>query len=236
MRTKTLLLSAAALVAGLATSQAQVYSQNVVGYATLTLNPSTAGGYQIIAPTLDVDGTGTNGTIQSVLGTNCANQTSVFAWNGVGFDTLTYTTRHGGSWLNAALNAQPTYPLNVGEGFWIIDTADSSITVSGNVLQGALTNAFVPATAGTYSLISDQVPIAGGITTVLGYQPANQDSIFIWDTSISGFDTYTYTSRHGGQWLNSALNVQEPQITVGQGFWLIPGQSGETWGQVFNVQ
>jgi hypothetical protein len=37
MKSKTLLIAAAALVAGVITSEAQVYSANIVGYVNVTL-------------------------------------------------------------------------------------------------------------------------------------------------------------------------------------------------------
>jgi len=235
MRTKTLLLSAAALVAGLATSQAQVYSQNVVGYATLTLNPNN---YCLIAPTLDVDGTGTNGSITSVLGTNCAVNTIVYAWNGSGFDSLGYSVVRGQGtapiW-NIAGVPDSTYPLNCGEGFWIVDPSDASVTVSGNVLQGSLVNKFMPS-QNNYGLISDQVPLAGGLTSVLGYQPTENDIAYIYNGS--GFNEFTYAPLgRGGSvvWqYNGASN--EPQISVGEGFWIVPAGATPSWTQTFNVQ
>ena len=77
MRTKTLLLAGAALAFSLATSQAQVYSQNVVGYVNINL---TNGVLNIISPALDADGTGTNNTIASVIGTNVPTGTIVYVF------------------------------------------------------------------------------------------------------------------------------------------------------------
>ena len=60
MRTKTLLLSAAALAAGVVTSMAaNTYSVNVVGYINVTVQP----GFNIIGNQLDVDGVDTISTV-----------------------------------------------------------------------------------------------------------------------------------------------------------------------------
>ena len=89
MRTKTLLLAGAALAFSLATSQAQVYSQNVVGYVNINL---TNGILECVSPALDLDGTGTNNTIVSVVGTNVPVGTAVYVFNNSGgFDTLVYS-------------------------------------------------------------------------------------------------------------------------------------------------
>src|SRR5579862_2599572 len=59
MRTKTLLLSAVALAAGLLTSQAQsnVYSANVVGYAQVVYAGGSNGVFSLVANPFD-DGNG----------------------------------------------------------------------------------------------------------------------------------------------------------------------------------
>jgi hypothetical protein len=67
MRTKTLLIAAATLAVGAASSMAQVtYSQNVVGYVNMTIN---AGKYEVVANTLinGSDVNQTNNNINAVL-------------------------------------------------------------------------------------------------------------------------------------------------------------------------
>src|ERR1700735_5475995 len=78
MKTKTLLIAAAALAAGVMSSQAQgVYSQNIVGYVNVPL----VAGYNLVANQLDLDGTGTNNSIYTVVGTNLPASTAVLVWN-----------------------------------------------------------------------------------------------------------------------------------------------------------
>jgi hypothetical protein len=232
MRTKTLLIAAAALAAAVTSSQAQtVYSQNIVGYANLALS---AGNYELLAPAFDADGTGTNGTITSVVGTNIAVGTSVLVFNGTGYDSLTWGTLGRGQPLGWTFNGayDPTYPINVGEGFWMNDPSDTNLTVSGTVLEGAaLTNEFI-LSAGNYSLLSSQVPFSGGVTSVMNYQPTVGDSLLIYNGS--GYNAYTYGSLGRGQpveWtFNGASN--EPNVSVGQGFWLQPA-ANNTWVETF---
>lgn len=239
MRTKTLLIVAAsALAAAVTSSQAQstVYSQNIVGYVNQTLTP---GSYELVAPALDVDGSGTNGTISTVVGTNIVSGTTVLVWNGAGYDTLAWGSPGRGQAATWTLEgttptADPTYPLNVGEGFFINDPTDTNMLQTGVVMQGTLVNPYVRP-AGTYSLVSSIVPIAGDITTNLNYQPSSGDTILTW--TGSGFNTYAYGSPGRGQpavWtLEGTTPVQQdPVLSVGQGFFLNPAVNN-TWTEVF---
>src|SRR5882672_6022591 len=76
MRTKALLCAAGMLAAGAATCMAQgnVYSLNVVGY----INVSYTNKFQMVANQLDLDGSGTNNTVQTVFGTNVPSLSTVY--------------------------------------------------------------------------------------------------------------------------------------------------------------
>ncbi len=225
-------MAAAALAAGVLTSNAQVYSQNIVGYVNTSLTPNA---YALVAPALDVDGTGTNGTITTVCGTNVASGTIVLVFNGTTYDTLEYSpVTHGGApeWnLNGA--AAGNFSLNCGEGFWMLDPSDTNLTQVGTVLQGTLTNAYFPPAA-VYGLIGSQVPLAGGITTVLGYQPTSGDIVLSYNPTSGGYNTFEYSPvTHGGapEW-NENGTAAEPQIGVAQGFWILPAAAND-WVETF---
>jgi len=242
MRTKTLLIAAAtALAAAVTSAQAQtVYSQNIVGYVNLALTP---GSDELVAPALDVDGTGTNGTITTVVGTNVAVNTAVLIWNGSGFDTLTYSKNpsapHGATvWWTATGGVNenvPNYPINVGQGFFIDDPTDTNLVETGVVMQGTLVNNLP---AGSDSLVASIVPIGGDLTTNLNYLPTLNDSALIW--TGSGYQTYTYSKNpsapHGATvWWTSLAGVNtdlDPQITVGQGFFIVPA-AANAWTETF---
>ena len=113
MKTKTLLIAAAALAAGIMSSQAQVYSQNVVGYVNLSIS----NGFNCINIPLDYDGTGTNNVVNTIIGTNLPNGTIIESWNPVnGFTANSFgptskdTTPH---WTI------PTATYNPGEGIFV---------------------------------------------------------------------------------------------------------------------
>jgi hypothetical protein len=234
MRTKTLLIVAAsALAAAVTSSQAQtVYSANVVGYANLALTPDQ---YELVSPTFDLDGTGTNGTITTVVGTNVAVNTTVLAWNGAGYDTLVYESPKKGSpvnWQLQGVGADPTYTLNAGEGFFIDDPSDTNLTVEGNVLSGSVTNNYVPA-ADNYNLLGSKIPYGGDITTNLNYIPSVNDTVLTWNGN--GFNTYVYESPKKGSpvaWQLQGVGAQDPIISVGQGFFLNPS-AANTWVETF---
>jgi len=136
MRTKTLLLAAVLSAAGAATSLAQVYSVNAVGYVNL----AAPAGFSMIANPLD-NKTGNN--LNNLL-TNVALGTTIYKFDGVsGFSSSVFF----GTW-------SPDLTLLPGEGAFINLDAATTLTFVGEVMQGALSN---PIPAG-FSIRSSQVP------------------------------------------------------------------------------
>jgi len=112
--------------------------------------------------------------------------------------------------------------------------ANETNTQTGTVLQG--TNIVIKiASAGGISLVASAVPLAGGVTTTLQYNPTLGDTIFVYNGT--GYDTYNYKKvglfGTPGWYLGDA--AQEPQIPVGSGFWLQPVAT-TNWVQNFTVQ
>jgi len=153
---KTLLMAAAALAAGVITSQAQVYSQNVVGYVNQTI---PAGGYQIIGSQLinGSDANATNGDVNATLinglisdpndppsaGTN----SQMIYWNGSGFTTFYYFNQADATtWEGAASpagwylpsGAQASVNLQNGHATFIYNHSliPMTVTTVGTVFQG----------------------------------------------------------------------------------------------------
>jgi hypothetical protein len=239
---KTLLIAAAALAAGVISSQAQsVYSQNIVGYVNL---PLTNGVITLVSPALDADGTGTNNTISTVFPSPALGDT-VYVFNGSGYDTLNYTAVGSGhpvvyttNWFNG-VTASPTYKINPGVSVFYLPAANETATEVGTVLQGTnLVNQYFPP-ANTIQLLSSQVPISGGLTSVLGYKPTLGDTVYIYDNGA--YDTYNYTAVGQGHpvvyttnWFNG-VTPSEPVISVGQGFWMLPA-ANTNWVESFIAQ
>ena len=82
---KTLLIAAAALAAGVISSQAQVYSQNVVGYINIT---TPAGGYSFVANQLTNGNNNVNNVLNSglVSDPNALTNSTLYVWNDGGYD------------------------------------------------------------------------------------------------------------------------------------------------------
>jgi hypothetical protein len=225
MRTKSMILGAALLAAGVASSMAQsnVYSLNVVGYVNVQL----VNGFTCFANPLDFDGTGTNNTIVSVFGTNVPNGTTVYIWSGGGFNTsVQYSTRAGG-WF------APLTPLNPGEGVFVSSPSNFTATVVGNVLQGTLTNQYI--TTG-FSLVGSVIPVQNTIDSTgnggLQYVPSNGDTVYFWDTSGQGWNTSSqYSTRGTPGWLSG-----DPVIVPGVGYFLSTSAPSPTWVTAFTVQ
>jgi hypothetical protein len=213
MRTKTLLLAAATLAAGLATSTAQtVYSQNVVGY----INQVIPVGFSMIANQVDYDGTGTNNTLANIFPSAPIN-THVYKFTDAGYSVYTYV----GSWVpNSSLT------LNPGEGVFINNPGPNPITNTfvGTVLQGTFTNA-VPV---GFSMKGYNVPISGVIgPNGLGYPAATGDHIYTW--TGTNYQIFTYLG--GSTWVPS-----EPTINVGQSFFINRFGTSTNWVVNFTVQ
>jgi hypothetical protein len=205
-------------------AQSNVYSVNVVGYYNLNLT----NGFNLVANQLDLDGTGTNNTLYTSIGTNVPNLTRVFAFDPVlaTFANATYNSGTG-TWIGNTTAANKA--LQPGQGVFVqIPSAASPTTVTlvGNVMQGNLTTPI----GSFYQIVASQVPQAGGIQNPLAYTPANLDRTFQY---LPGSQSYgsarTYNSATG-TWLGG-----EPTLAVGESFWLL-GHAGSTWTRSFSVQ
>jgi hypothetical protein len=209
MRTKTLLLTAALGAAGLATSMAQVYSVNAVGYVNLTVNP----GFNMYCnPLVQAD------TTVAALLPNPPHLTSVYKLTPTGFAQSTYDTDLGG-WDDPAMT------MDLGGGFFLYNNGALPFTVTfvGEVAQGTLVNN-IP-TAG-FSMRSSKVPQTGLLTQDLGYVPNQLDSVYTF-ANPGGFSQSTYDTDLGGWDL-------EPTIAVGQAFYL-NAIGPNNWVRVFSV-
>ena len=220
MKTKTLLIAAAALAVGVISSQAQVYSQNVVGYVNQTVN---AGNYFIIGSQLvgGSDANQTNGNINATLANGFVSQpldppsthsnSVVYIWTGSGYQNFYYfnqadaTTWNGASspagWYDEG-GTLSTATLTSGQSAFIYNHSSSPMTITtvGNVKQGTNTSLI---NAG-YNLIGIQEPVFTTNLFVSGYGlplgltsspqdpplQSRNDTIFVWKGS--GYVSYYY--------------------------------------------
>jgi hypothetical protein len=226
---KTLLIAAAALAASVISSRAQVYSQNIVGYVNV---PLTANTIALVSPALDYDGTGTNSTYDSVFPSPAIGDV-IFTFNGTAFTAATYKVgahNAGTNWFIGTANVG-TSSLNVGQGLFYLPAATETATIVGTALTGTVTNSFFPA-PGKTALLSSASPIGGGITSVLGYQPGIGDVIFTYNGSYTAY-TYKVGAHNAGTNWFVGTTATEPNISVGQGFWLTPA-GANSWVETVN--
>ena len=232
MKAKTLLIAAAALAAGVISSQAQVYSQNVVGYA----NVSTANGgtYLVTVPFKVGVSNGANevyplnGGVPSI-----PDFSTLLLWNGSGYTAYQSDSGSSSLWDDGNGNPIPNAPiLPVGQGFFLIPSASTTNTFVGTVAVNVGTsNVTVLANGGTY-LVAPVVPYGGSVTngTSSGGGPAlnaanglpDFSTLLIW--TGSSYTAYQSDSGSSSLWDDGNGNPipNAPTINVGQGFFIIP--------------
>jgi len=226
MRTKALLCAAGLLAAGAATSMAQgVNSLNVVGY----VNTNIVEGFNLLSNPLNLDGTGTNDLISTVISNQLPGNTTVYQFNGVGYNQFSYAKNKN----TGLTNWTPDGPLNPGVGVWVrtpVGSGTKTAVFVGNVLQGVNHNPNIPA-GGGFALLGSMKPVQGGLTTDLKYQPALNDTVYIYNGVGYNQSSYAKNKNTGlTNWVPS-----EPTIQIGQGFWL-KTVAGSVWNQNFTVQ
>jgi len=183
---KTLLIAAAALAAGVISSQAQVYSLNVVGYVN---QPIPANSYQIVGSQMinGSDANQTNGNINTTLinglvsspvpatGGNpsqnpaLSTNSQILLWNGITFTIYYYfnaadATSWEGSgtwsagWYDGLGDYESSAALPIGTAAFIYNHSGSSMTVTtvGTVEQGTNVETIVPG----FNLLCLQEPIS----------------------------------------------------------------------------
>lgn len=236
MRTKTLLLSAAAMAAGLvsAVAQSNVYSANVVGYVNIAL---TNGGFTLVGNQLDVDGNGTNNTVLTSIGTNLPPNTHVLAWNTNLQSFSQITLSASGNWSAGVAGALVQTALQPGGGVFVqipatVPAPGTNIVLVGTVLQKTNLMTLAPG----FQIVSYPFPVAGALTANFNYVPnatvgASADVALTWNSSGPLAQTFTqHKFGAGGTW-----SAGDPQLPVGGAVFLNPYKQN-TWTNSFIVQ
>lgn len=193
MRTKTLLLAAVLSAAGVATSLAQVFSVNVVGYIQL----SVPAGFSMIANQLSNGGN----TLNSVLTTGPGDGDGIFKFNPTtgGYDSSTFL---GGSWI-------PDMSFGPGEGGFISVGTAKTITLVGSI-DGGSHPITVPK---GFAIVSSFLPTSGTLES-MSFPAADGDQVFFYNTTTKSYDSSTSL---GGTW------IPDPTVAVGQSFFSSKG-------------
>jgi len=184
MRTKTLLLSAAAIAAGLVSVQAQsnVFSANVVGYVSTVVKGG--GAFTLLANPLD-DG---NGNQLTNLVAALPNKSQVQVWDSVN-QTFVLSGKANNAW-------SVNMPLPPGTGFFVKNGGAADVT---NVFVGSIAVAngasnSVALPAGTFVLVGGGIPYSGALNDAynvtslnLGASLPNKSSVQAWDVPSQAF-------------------------------------------------
>jgi hypothetical protein len=207
MRTKTILLSAAVLAAGLASSMAQsnVYSVNIVGYVN---KPLGSNALELVQNPLS-DSTN---TLNSAL-FNLGAGSLAYVWNGTGY---TPSTRGKAAW-------NPDLSIPTGLGLFVrrLGTTGTN-TFVGNVVANVGSSVTNNLLANVTTLTGSLIPYAGTLNTStnLGLAGAPAGSIVYQWNGVN----YTPSTRGKAAW--------NPDLTigVGEGFFIKPS-SNYVWVQ-----
>jgi hypothetical protein len=214
MRTKTTLLAAALIAAGAvsATAQSNVYSLNVVGYVNVNLKA----GFNVIANPLNIP---SGNTVTSVFGTNVPDGTTVYKFvNGSYQNPSIFYGPPDNIW-------DPEQTVNPGQGLLVKVTSNTTLTFTGEVLQGNLTNSY-PA---GFSLLASQVPQSAPITTI-GFPAHDGDTVYFFDANTQSYgNPYIFYGPPDNVW-----DPAEPAPAVGQAF-LLSTTTGGNWSRSFTV-
>lgn len=123
MRTKTLLAAAAALAAGLFTTQAAVTSANIVGYANVVLKGTGGQTFSVLVAPLQ----GTNTAADSLI-TAIQPGDTVYIWTGTTYYSSTYFGPGNDptyNWFDQYNNWTNAPSVQVGEGFFYLNNQGS---------------------------------------------------------------------------------------------------------------
>jgi hypothetical protein len=217
MRTKVLLLIAAAAAAGIVASNAQVYSVNAVGYVNKTI---PKGGFALLANPLDA---GTNNTVAALFGGHDGLQ--VFVWDTAtkSFKFTAFSTDFG--WDPAPI-ANTIIPPGSGVFVKNPTTADIQVTFVGEVMQGKDPNPLTTPLVAGLQIVSSKVPQAG-TPDALGYKADDGDAIYEWNLAGQQYSFSQFSTDFG--W-DPALKP----LDVGDAFFLSKTKAG-TWTRSFDV-
>jgi hypothetical protein len=216
MRTKTLLVIAALTATGAATSMAQVFSVNAVGYVVKTI---PAKGLALISNPLKAQ----NNSIAELFKGAPAG-TTVYKFDPAkGKFDITSMDDIDNAFLPADVAAKTVVP---GEGVFVLNTTASplSFTFVGEVEQGTLVN---PLPAGL-SIKSSMVP-QKGTPKDLGLVGEPGDIVYQFNPATQAYSTPSVFDDIDNAWLPALKDLE-----VGDAFFLRKAKAG-TWTRTFNV-
>jgi len=221
MRTKALLLAAAFAAAGVATSMAQVYSVNAVGYVNVTVDS----GFNMVANPLTAADNTVGNLFKNIQGTIPGGlKVFIFDPTTSQFDTAQWDDLDN-QFIPASAAAKVILP---GNGVFVFNPGTTALTLTfvGEVPQGTLSN---PLPKG-FSIKASQVPQAGK-PDALGLPGQGGDKVFRFNKTTKAYDTYTFDDLDN-VWLPAG---GLPSVPVGEAFFVFRAQSAGSWDRTFSV-
>jgi len=217
MKTKAILLAGILSAVGVASSFAQVYSVNAVGYVSVTLAPSE---FKLVCNPLNVITNGVqNNTLDSIL-PSAPRNTRVYKFS--------YATQSFGSIFDkqtAGWNPN-TGVFNPGEGFFVQNRNSTNVTLTfvGEVPQSS--SASISASPG-FNLVASHFPLTGLVETDLKLPAKTGDKVYAYRAGA-----YQLFTRLGSSWQSG----NQPSISVGEGFfWQVSGTTNRSWTNSFST-
>ena len=217
MRTKTLLIAAAALAVGVASSMAQTYSQNIVGYVNTPIAP----GYNLLVAPVSPN---TTNNAEAIL-PSLASGDVLLVWNGGGYVQDYYNGP--GDWYDAVAFTPIAQPVLLpGQGFFYENFGSLKTNTFAGTVQ--LTNTVN--LAGGYSLVGSTAPVGASIeSTNFNIPFASGDVVLVWTGGGYVQDYYNGP----GDWYDAVAftPIAVPTLTVGQGFFYENFGGAKNWIQ-----
>jgi hypothetical protein len=203
---------------------AQVYSSNIVGYATVTVTP----GYNLLANPLNAGVTNGANEIMPIL-----DGELILTWNGVRFTQVGYDSGFGG-WVGAdgqTASAPPSLPP--GQGFFLFNpmSTATNVTFVGEVVPGpGATNCLSLAVG--FSLLGSPLPATVNQITNPPVSLPVLDGMLVLAWSGSNYLQTGYDSGFGG-WVGAdgQTTALAPPYSIGQGFFLFNPSGVSCWLQ-----
>jgi hypothetical protein len=228
MRTKAL-LSVAAIAASAISAMAQgnVYSLNIVGYATIPV----ASGYNLLANPLSAGATNGANEIMPIL-----DGEVILTWNSATskFVQTGYDSGFGG-WVGADGSTASVPPsLAPGQGFFFLNPGPATnFTFVGQVVPNPGTTNHLSLPAG-YSMIGSAIPatVAAITNAPVSLPVLDGMAILQWDSAAQKYVQTGFDSGFGG-WVKAdgSTATVAPPYTIGTGFFFLNPAAATTWDQ-----
>jgi hypothetical protein len=222
MRTKTLILTVALSAAGIATSLAQVYSVNAVGYVNQTI-PSQFSmvGNPFVTPSNTLNALFPPASMPLGLG--------FYKFSGGGF-VISILDEFELKWVQGMTDVGDTETLVFGDGAFLYNPGSAfTLTWVGEVAQG--TPVSNPAPTG-FSVKSSKIPQAGLVTTDLEFMPTPGDILQKFNSASQSFETYVFDEFELKWYLG--LVETEPSLAIAESaFFNLVGPN--SWNRNFTV-